>query len=171
MESPIHHFVPGSIGGVEEFIKKEVLFDDNNRLLQNDELTLLCEVSVLEEPITTSGKTQKIKLKVPECSLADEMGGLWRNQRYTDCCLCVGGQEFRAHKAILAARSPVFSAMFEHEMEESKKNQVNIKDIKPEVFKEMVHFIYSGKAPNINQMAYDLLAAAEKVSKDQSLTL
>ncbi|MGH0130591.1 UNVERIFIED_CONTAM: hypothetical protein FKN15_005482 [Acipenser sinensis] len=103
-------------------------------------------------------------VKVPECRLADELGGLWENSRFTDCSLCVAGQEFQAHKAILAARSPVFSAMFEHEMEESKKNRVEINDVEPEVFKEMMCFIYTGKAPNLDKMADDLLAAADKRS-------
>lgn len=33
-----------------------------------------------------------------------------------------------------------------------------------EVFKEMMFFIYTGKAPNLDKMADDLLAAADKVS-------
>ncbi|KAK1798204.1 hypothetical protein P4O66_000697 [Electrophorus voltai] len=103
-------------------------------------------------------------VKVPDCRLADELGGLWEHSRFTDCSLCVAGQEFQAHKAILAARSPVFSAMFEHEMEESKKNRVEINDVEPEVFKEMMCFIYTGKAPNLDKMADDLLAAADKSS-------
>ncbi|PKU33930.1 speckle-type poz isoform x2 [Limosa lapponica baueri] len=60
------------------------------------------------------------------------------------------------------ARSPVFNAMFEHEMEESKKNRVEINDVDPEVFKEMMRFIYTGKAPNLEKMADNLLAAADK---------
>lgn len=108
-------------------------------------------------------------VKVPECRLADELGGLWENSRFTDCCLCVAGQEFQAHKAILAARSPVFSAMFEHEMEESKKNRVEINDVEPEVFKEMMCFIYTGKAPNLDKMADDLLAAADKYALERPL--
>ncbi|KAM9472415.1 speckle-type POZ protein isoform 1-T2 [Salvelinus alpinus] len=106
-------------------------------------------------------------VKVPDCRLADELGGLWEHSRFTDCSLCVAGQEFQAHKAILAARSPVFSAMFEHEMEESKKNRVEINDVEPEVFKEMMCFIYTGKAPNLDKMADDLLAAADKYALER----
>ncbi len=40
---------------------------------------------------------------------------------FSDVTLSVGDTEFKAHKAILAARSPVFSAMFEHAMEEKLK--------------------------------------------------
>lgn len=64
---------------------------------------------------------------------------------------------------ILTARSPVFAAMFEHEMEERKQNRVAISDVDHEVLKEMLRFIYTGKAPNLEKMADDLLAAADKV--------
>lgn len=36
--------------------------------------------------------------------------------------------------------------------------------MEPEVFKEMMCFIYTDKAPNLDKMADDLLAAADKVS-------
>lgn len=64
---------------------------------------------------------------------------------------------------ILLARSPVFAAMFEHEMEERKQNKVAIIDVDHDVLKEMLRFIYTGKSPNLEKMADDLLAAADKV--------
>ena len=65
---------------------------------------------------------------------------------------------------IISARSMVFNAMFAHEMEESKQNRVDITDVDHEVMREMLRFIYTGKAPNLDKMADDLLAAADKVS-------
>lgn len=65
---------------------------------------------------------------------------------------------------VRAARSPVFAAMFEHEMEERKQNRVSINDVDHEVLKEMLRFIYTGKSPNLEKMADDLLAAADKVN-------
>lgn len=65
---------------------------------------------------------------------------------------------------MLSARSPVFQAMFEHEMEERKHNRVDITDVDHEVLREMLRFIYTGKASNLEKMADDLLAAADKVS-------
>lgn len=44
------------------------------------------------------------------------------------------------------------------------QNRVEINDVDPEVFKEMMRFIYTGKAPNLDKMADNLLAAADKVS-------
>lgn len=63
------------------------------------------------------------------------------------------------------ARSDVFAAMFEHEMEERKLNRVAITDVDHEVLKEMLRFIYTGKASNLEKMADDLLAAADKVNE------
>lgn len=45
----------------------------------------------------------------------------------------------------------------------SCQNRVEINDVEPEVFKEMMCFIYTDKAPNLDKMADDLLAAADKV--------
>jgi speckle-type POZ protein len=54
--------------------------------------------------------------------------------------------------------------MFEHEMEEKEHNSVKIIDVDHEVLREMLHFIYTGRAPNLEKMADDLLYAADKVS-------
>lgn len=58
--------------------------------------------------------------------------------------------------------------MFEHEMEERKQNRVAITDVDHEVLKEMLRFIYTGKAPNLEKMADDLLAAADKVRNQEA---
>ena len=46
------------------------------------------------------------------------------------------------------------------------QNRVEINDVEPDVFKEMMCFIYTGKAPNLDKMADDLLAAADKVQRE-----
>ncbi|KAM6904596.1 speckle-type POZ protein isoform 2-T2 [Xenentodon cancila] len=157
-----YRFVQGKDWGFKKFIRRDFLLDEANGLLPDDKLTLFCEVSVVQDSVNISGQNAMNMVRVPDCRLAEELGDLWESSRFTDCCLCVAGQKFQAHKAILAARSPVFSAMFEHEMEESTKNRVEINDVEPDVFKEMMCFIYTGKAPNLDKMADDLLAAADK---------
>lgn len=44
------------------------------------------------------------------------------------------------------------------------QNRVDITDVDHEVMREMLRFIYTGRAPNLDRMADDLLAAADKVS-------
>ena len=64
----------------------------------------------------------------------------------------------------ISARSPVFAAMFEHEMEERRCNRADINDVESDVFREMLRFVYTGKATCLDRMADDLLAAADKVN-------
>ncbi|XP_034510394.1 speckle-type POZ protein-like isoform X5 [Ailuropoda melanoleuca] len=87
-----YRFVQGKDWGFKKFIRRDFLLDEANGLLPDDKLTLFCEVSVVQDSVNISGHTNTNTLKVPECRLAEDL-----------------------------ARSPVFNAMFEHEMEESKK--------------------------------------------------
>uniref|UniRef100_A0A8C5RXJ7 Speckle type BTB/POZ protein like n=1 Tax=Laticauda laticaudata TaxID=8630 RepID=A0A8C5RXJ7_LATLA len=162
-----YRFVQGKDWGFKKFIRRDFLLEETNGLLPDDKLTLFCEVSVVQDSVNISGLSSTNTLKVPECRLAEDLGNLWETTRFTDCSFHIGGQEFKAHKSILAARSPVFNAMFEHEMEESKKNCVEINDVDPDVFKEMMRFIYTGKAPNLEKMADSLLAAADKYALER----
>ncbi|VDD76258.1 unnamed protein product [Mesocestoides corti] len=73
-------------------------------------------------------------------------------------------RQFKAHKAILAARSPVFAAMFEHGMTESRANRVHITDVEPDTLAEVLRFIYTGQVVGLDNpvTAQELLAAADK---------
>lgn len=119
---------------------------------------------MVADSVNISGQNNTIQFKVPECKLNEDLLGLFESQKFSDVILSVSGREYYAHKAILAARSPVFAAMFEHEMEEKKQNRVEITDMEHDVLKEMLKFIYSGKVSLLEKMADDLLAAADKVS-------
>ena len=43
------------------------------------------------------------------------------------------------------------------------QNRVDITDVDHEVLWEMLRYVYTGKAPHLDKMADDLLAAADKV--------
>ena len=77
--------------------------------------------------------------------------------------MLVGGKKFKVHKGILAIRSPVFAAMFDHDTKEKQENLIEIPDIKPEVLQALLEHIYTGKVPSMDQYAEELLAAADKV--------
>ena len=55
----------------------------------------------------------------------------------------VRSRRFPAHKSILAARSDVFDAMFQHPLREKLTNQILREDIEPEVFQEWLRFVYT----------------------------
>lgn len=141
--------------------------DENNGLLPDDKLTVFCEVSVVADTINVTGQSPITQFKLPDCRLSDDFTRMFDDGRFADCTLTVGGRDLHAHKAILAARSPVFEAMFVHETEESKRNIVNITDVDYEVLKEMLRYIYTGTAPNLHSLADDLLAAADKYALER----
>jgi speckle-type POZ protein len=72
------------------------------------------------------------------------------------------GQKIGGHISILAARSPVFAAMINNQP--TKTDPVLINDTQPDIFKEVLHFIYSGrtKVPLTQDTACSLFTAAEK---------
>ncbi|MEJ1288601.1 hypothetical protein NN561_019634 [Cricetulus griseus] len=156
-------FTPNQHWGFTKFIHRDLLLSLESWLLPHNELTVLCDVDLAVQDSFINCEDSTVPgIQIPRCTMADELGQLWENSLFTDCSLVVAGQEFRAHKAILAARSPVFRAMFEHDMEESRTNRVEILDLEPQVFKAMMEFIYTGKAPDLHSMADAVLAAADK---------
>eukprot|EP00118_Oscarella_pearsei_P019495 m.207774 g.207774 ORF g.207774 m.207774 type:complete len:383 (+) comp39697_c1_seq21:124-1272(+) len=177
-----YRFVQGKDWGFKKFIRRDFLIAENNGLLPEDKLTIHCEVSVVDDSENVSGSTMSTHIDVPDCQLKEDLGSLLDQHHFSDVVLAVrfkdsqchenGVEEFRefpAHKAILAARSPVFSAMFGHQMEESRKGKVEIDDIPPGVFKDMLTFIYTGTVPkeSLQKNADDLLAAADKYQLDR----
>ncbi|XP_065203512.1 speckle-type POZ protein B-like [Planococcus citri] len=145
------------------FIKKDGEF--RNKILSNNTLTIRCEVKFSDmECITTSTSSHQCDcgIKMPECNLSDNFASLIKNQTLTDVVLSVNGKEYPAHKAVLAARSPVFCAMFTHSTKESELNRVDIKDIEEAVVEEMLKYIYTGKCENLDGLAEGLLTAADK---------
>ncbi|XP_040596978.1 speckle-type POZ protein-like, partial [Mesocricetus auratus] len=163
MKSPrFFSFQQNQQWGFRKFILRDFLLAQVPWLLEDNELSLRCKVTVVQDSFGLSDENKKPGIQVPRCTLADELGELWENSSFTDCFLVVGSQEFQAHKSILAVRSPVSRAMFGHDMEESRTNRIEIHDLEPQGFRAMMGFIYTGKAPDLHSMADIRLAVADK---------
>ncbi|EDL38714.1 mCG1041469 [Mus musculus] len=160
----VHSFRKNQYRGFKKFILGDFLISHPCRFLPENKLTLCCKVSIVGSVFGMPGQNITPVIKDPRHLLTDDLGELWENSLFTDCCLLVASHEFKAHKAILEARSPVFRAMFEHEMEERLANPTEIHDLDPKVFKEMMGFVYTGKVPHLQShyMATDVLTAADK---------
>ena len=63
---------------------------------------------------------------------------------------------------LTSAGSPVLAAMFQNDCKESRNLIVEVEDISAEVFQEVLRFLYTGSAQNMNTLAMDLLVAADK---------
>lgn len=66
----------------------------------------------------------------------------------------------------MLAGSPVLAAMFRHDFQESRSRIIEVSDIKPEVFQQLLQYLYTGTAKELAKMAEDLLAAADKYQVD-----
>jgi len=145
------------------YIKRDVLFP---QILPKDSIIVFVEIDVAVETVTTSAdEANSSSLSAnAEQQLMDDYLKMYKDNVLTDFTIRVGEREMRAHRAILAARSPVFAAMFEHpDTHEVKNGLLVIEDLDYDVVSEMLSYIYSGRCSrDINDLAMELLVAADK---------
>ena len=72
---------------------------------------------------------------------------LLNTEDQSDVTFVVQGESIKTHKNILMARCPYFERMFNSQMKESDDNQVIITDFCPEVFRELLKFLYASQQP------------------------
>ena len=75
------------------------------------------------------------------------------------------------HKAVLASQSPVFRRMLESDMKEQRTNVIEISDVDQAVISDMLAYIYTGSAPNLDTLARELLNVANKYKLSGLLTM
>ncbi|KFM74025.1 Speckle-type POZ protein-like protein, partial [Stegodyphus mimosarum] len=76
---------------------------------------------------------------------SNDMQSLYDKQDHSDFFFFCDDREFRAHKCVLSARSPVFAQMFQHAMLENSGNETIVKDIDPCIFENFLRFVYTGR--------------------------
>ncbi|XP_071699270.1 BTB/POZ domain-containing protein At4g08455-like [Rutidosis leptorrhynchoides] len=129
-----------------------------NKKLKRENVELKSKVSFLKfwDPLDT--RTQYVHRPIDPC--------------FTDVVLVAvdldSGKPFAdsvpvpANKAILASRSPVFRAMLETEMEESRSGTIKLSDVSHNVLCAFVKFLYIAETPLDDDMACDLIIFADK---------
>ncbi|KHO00486.1 speckle-type POZ protein-like protein [Metarhizium album ARSEF 1941] len=63
---------------------------------------------------------------------------------FSDLIFICRGQEFKVHKAIVCAHSPVIKAAVQGEFEESQSNAIKMDSFQPKTVKRLVQFMYTG---------------------------
>ena len=129
----------------------------------------LFEIQKSQEEIVLPNGTLKVFFesegvkdpKDPTTCLANDLEKLLTNDDFTDIEIHCKDIKIKAHKVILGSRSSVFKAMFTNPCKESQTGCVNIDNMEPEVLKDLIAFIYSGKVKKLEKNIADLLIAAD----------
>lgn len=107
-----------------------------------------------------------LKLGIKKC--LENFRQFFLDGQMSDLILKVGSREFNVHKMVLVARSPVFSSLFQHVLDEKNTDIIEIPDdINPESFEVFLHYLYFGNleilsASNVCNVYY----AADKYRVD-----
>ncbi|XP_049765142.1 uncharacterized protein LOC126094674 isoform X2 [Schistocerca cancellata] len=102
--------------------------------------------------------------RVPE---AEEMAGLELGPLLDagECAmvtLAAGEARLAAHRAVLAARSPVFAAMVHQDTLEVSGGHITLTDVEGPALRQLVSYCYTLRAPQRPSVVPQLLAAADK---------
>ncbi|KAM1738003.1 hypothetical protein ACFX11_013871 [Malus domestica] len=127
----------GSMWGYKRFFRRTLL--ESSSFLKDDCLKINCTVGVVVSAIDSS---RLHSIHVPDSDIGDHFGMLLENEEGSDVTFNVCGERFHAHKLVLAARSPLFEKEFFDGMEE-ENHDVVVTDTDPNVFKALLHFIYT----------------------------
>jgi len=116
-------------------------------------------------------KSSQADHSAPPCNVDDRFRNDFLrcldSEEDADITFVVKEEKIKAHRLVLSTRCPYFKAMLASGMDESVTNEVNIPDIEPEVFKELLKFLYSGIQPEYDErISAGLLVVADKYGID-----
>lgn len=126
-------------------------------------LTVNCDISYKSEMKTeASCLSKRIHL-----GFVKDISTLLFDESYSDVEIKCGERRFPCHKIILSARSQVFRAMFQADMEENRSGKIEIKEYSPDVIKTLLHFVYTSSLDCTDQdHLVDLIQAADQYQLD-----
>jgi hypothetical protein len=162
-------FKAGTEGhGYKLLCPRDGIFRPENKLLGEDNsLNIRCEVTVFgdikQTPPRPEFTTPFSDLDKKTASLPAQMGKFFQMDKGKDTVLKgKDGCKIAVHRSVLMARSDVFLVMFDHEMRESKSNEVDMDDVEFDVLEAMVHYMYTDEVPKVAQLADHLLLVADR---------
>nr|XP_051196889.1 BTB/POZ and MATH domain-containing protein 1-like [Lolium perenne] len=157
--------------GTSMFTKRAELEKSNH--LKDDSFTIRCDIVVIQD-YREEDFTPTVFVSVAPSDLCQHLGDLLKTEKGADVVFEVGGETFAAHRCVLAARSPVFSAeLFDGMKEGNTAGVVRIDDMEAQVFKALLCFAYTDSLPAETKpeeedvMYQHLLVAADRYNMDR----
>merc|ERR1719342_1871137 len=133
----------------------------------DDILTLIFDITILGETkksielATSEERHLALNENYHQKQLGYDFETLFLSKDHSDLKIRCGGKVYDCHRNILASRSQVFKTMLESNMKEKLTGEIEIKNICMNVFEDLLKYIYSGVAPNIDAHSQELFAAAD----------
>ncbi|CAO2036585.1 unnamed protein product [Urochloa humidicola] len=165
-----HTFTPASDNwGFVMFIEKSKL-QPGSPYLHKDSLTIRCVLTVVIESRTVQDELNSVV--APPSNLHQDFGEMLKDGEGADVTFTVDGQLFRAHRCVLAYRSPVFRAELFGPLKEKATSCIRIDDMEPSIFEALLHFIYTDRLPDScndgrNAAMQHLLVAADRYAVER----
>jgi speckle-type POZ protein len=169
-----------NVWGRDKFMRKADLTASG--FLKDDCLVIKCRVGLITKELTYDQHDDQgcTGVVVPPSDLTQQLGHLLESGTAADMTVEVGGgglEKFKAHRCVLAARSPVFGAMLCGSMKESKENKIRIEDMESGVFEVLLHYMYHDDLPafmtndvcteEATNMAQGVLVAADRYGMER----
>jgi speckle-type POZ protein len=132
--------------GYGKFIKRKDL--EESKHLVDDSFSIRCDVAVRFNDVRVEKAPEAAAaaamISVQPSDLHQHLGSLLLTQKGADVVFDVAGETFAAHRCVLAARSPVFTAELFGAMKEGHTGGVvRIEDMEPRAFKALLYFLYT----------------------------
>ncbi|KAI3844546.1 hypothetical protein MKX03_020363, partial [Papaver bracteatum] len=112
---------------------------ENSNYLKDDCLSILCTITVVQarvETLLTCDEQEKhCVIHIPPSDMSQNFKGWLESGIGYDIIIQVGNESFKAHKSILASRSPVFREMFFGQVDKPNMETVAIEEFDPLAFK------------------------------------
>jgi speckle-type POZ protein len=91
-------------------------------------------------------------IPVPSSDIGGHLDRLMDGGDGSDVSFAVGSETFHAHRAVLAARSPVFKAQLLGSMADAKMRCIALHGVKPATFQILLRFIYTDALPGDEEL-------------------
>jgi speckle-type POZ protein len=136
--------------GKERCIRREALED--SVYVRDNCLVIECVITVLGE-LRVSETKPLCEVDVPPPNALQHFGKMLQDRSAADVTFKVERETFAAHRAVLAARSPVFQKQFSESTK--KMSHITINGMEPTAFKALLHFIYTDSLPKMDDLNRD----------------
>ena len=115
----------------------------------------------LESPCSSPTATRPESPQIPfHKKILLKVHQLRSNRRLCDVVLKAGETEIPSHRSVLAAVSSYFTAMFTHELMESRQEVIEIKDMPGHVLSSLIDFAYTGDIELTVDNVQEILSAS-----------